>query len=186
MTNSKQRFGDGTRCSELKRRQCDHGAFCCSPPMSVLTRILDLPPITLLLRGTEDCQLWEISPIARKVAREQRQPFDGRVRSDVKVRKRCGPLAAPPAIAQVALAGEEAGFPRQSFSLVGGKGQGCIQGFNGAETDRYLGVDNGIDNECRTLGTLSQCARGPVGPFRVVGRDVQNNVAIDEDAAAVA
>lgn len=125
--------------------------------------------ITVMLCGSQDCQLREISPIARNITREQRQPFDGRMRSDVKGRKRCGPLAAPSAIAQEALASEEAGFPRQSFPFVGSQGQRGIQSFNGAKTDRHLGVDNRIDDQGRTVGTLSQRASRPVGPSRVVG-----------------
>src|SRR6185437_7418900 len=108
------------------------------------------------------------------------------MRSDIKIRKRSGALAAPPAITEETLAGEETGLPRQSLPFVGRRRQCSVQGFNGAEADRYLGVDNGIDNQGRAVGTLSQCLRRPLCPFGVIGRNIQKYIAVDENAAAVA
>lgn len=116
-----------------------------------------------------------MSPIAGYIAREQREPLDGRVRSDIEVRKQRGPLAAPSAIVQEALVGKESGFLRQGFPLVRSEGQSGIEGFNGAEFNRHLGVDHRIDNQ-----------GGAVGPSCVAGSYVQKNVAVDEDATAIA
>src|SRR5438105_7129505 len=139
-----------------------------------------------MLRGPQYLQLWEIGPIARNVAREQRQPFDCGVRSDVKVRKWSCPLAATAAMSQETLASQEPGLPGQRFSFVRGAGQSSIQGLDSTKTDGYLGVDNRIDNQGRTVGALCECTSRPISPSQVVGGYVQQNVAVDEDAAAVA
>jgi len=136
--------------------------------------------------GSQDFELRETGPIGRSITREQRQPLDDRVRSNVKVRKWGSLLSTPPVTAQEGLAGEGAGFPWQSFPLPGSQRQRGIQSFNRAQTDRHLGVNNGVDNQGRTVGTLSQRTSRPVRPLQAVGGYVQKNVAVDEDAAATA
>src|SRR5207248_5973024 len=119
-----------------------------------------------MLRGPQYLQLWEIGPIARNVAREQRQPFDCGVRSDVKVRKWSCPLAATAAMSQETLASQEPGLPGQRFSFVRGAGQSSIQGLDSTKTDGYLGVDNRIDNQGRTVGALCECTSRPISHLR--------------------
>jgi len=49
------------------------------------------------------------------------------------------------------------------------------------EPDRHLGVDQRVDRERRALGALCEGLPGPRGPLRVLGHDIEPDVAVDEN-----
>src|SRR5664279_1800167 len=81
--------------------------------------------------------------------------------------------AAAAAVQQEALSGQETGFPGQGLALIQSTGQGGIQRFDHGVADRHLGVNDGIDNECRVLSGLCERPPRPVAPGRIVGGDVK-------------
>jgi hypothetical protein len=79
-----------------------------------------------------------------------------------------------------------AGLPGQRDSFKDPARQSGIQRFNGLKSNRHFGINNWIDQQSRLFGTLGQCLTGSRRPFGVAGGDVQQNIAIHQDAAATA
>jgi hypothetical protein len=103
------------------------------------------------------------------------------VGSDVEVGQGGSPRAAPSPIPEVTLAGEEGRFPGQRESQEVLLGKGVLELFDLLEADRDLGIDQRVDRECGALGALREGLPRPSGPFRVLGEDVEQDVAVDED-----
>src|ERR1039457_6511188 len=133
---------------------------------------------------SEDLDGRKIAAIAHRITREQSKVSDGGVRGNVEIRQRRAPQSSAAAVQQEALPGQEAGFPGQGFALIQSCGQRDIQRFDGGVTDRYFGVNDRIDDQGRALGTLCQRPPRPVAPVRIARGDVQQDVAVHQDATA--
>jgi hypothetical protein len=91
------------------------------------------------------------------------------------------PRAASSPISDEALAGEEGRLPRQGKSKEVLLGKDVLELLDPVEADRHLGVDERVDRERRALRALGESLPGPCGSLRILGHDVEKDVAVDED-----
>ena len=134
------------------------------------------PSLPVAFSGSEDLGSWKIAAIARGIAREQGKMSDGGVCADVEIRQGRCPRASATPVQQEALPGQENGFPGQGFARIQSSGQGGIQRFDGGVADRDLGVNNRIDDQCRSLGALCESPARPIAPVRIVRGDVKQDL----------
>lgn len=130
---------------------------------------------------SDDFESRKISAIAGRIAGEQDEPRDRRVGADVEVRQRGSAPAASPPVSDEALTGEEGRLPRQRKTQEVLRGEGVLEILDALEADRNLGVDQRVDRERRALGGGGERLARPRGPLRILGEDVEQDVAIDED-----
>src|SRR5260370_40330058 len=72
---------------------------------------------------------------------------------------------------QEALPGQETGLPGKRFALTQNCRKDCVQSFDGRIADRYLSIDNRIDDQGRVLSDFGESVRGPISPTRIVRGD---------------
>ena len=101
--------------------------------------------------------------------------------ADVEVRQGRSPRTASCPIPDEALPGEEGRLPGQGKPKEVLLGKGVLELLDPIEPDRNLGVDQRVDRERRALGALGEFLPGPCGPLRVLGQDIEKDVAVDED-----
>ena len=140
-----------------------------------------MPRCSVPLRS-DDFERREVRAVARRIAREQDQTRDRCVGADVEVGEGRSSPAAPAAIAHEALPGEEGRLPGQGKSQEVLLGESVLELLDPLEPDRDLGVDERVDRERGSLGALREGLTRPRGPLRVLGKDVEQDVAIDEDS----
>ena len=61
-----------------------------------------------------------------------------------------------------------------------------VQSFDSRIADRYLGIDDRIDDQGGVLSDFGECALGPIPPARIVGGDIYQDVAVHEHATSSA
>ena len=137
-----------------------------------------MPEFTL---RSDDLERREVSAIAPRVAGEDDQARYRRVSANVEVGERRSPNTASSPIPDEALSGEEGRLPRQRKSKEILFGEGVLEFLDPFEPDRHFGVDERIDRERAALGALREGFAGPHRPLRVIGHDVEQDVAVDED-----
>src|SRR5665213_865101 len=137
-------------------------------------------------RGREYLDCGEVGMKARNIASKQRQMFNRRMGTNIKIRQRSVSKTAAFAISQKTLASQESCFPGKRIPLIEATGESGIQRFDGRISDRHLGIDDGIDDQRGMFGTLRERASRPSAPLRIVSGDVQQNIAVHQDAAAAA
>jgi len=134
---------------------------------------------------SENLDLGKVGPIAGVVAREQGKTIDGGVRANIEVWQGRRSHSASFAVIEEALARQKAGLPGQLRSLIDLAGQRCVQGLYGLESDRYFSVNDGIDHKRRMFGALGQGLAGPCRPLRIIGGDVEKDIAVHKDTLAI-
>ena len=141
-----------------------------------------VPSLTLLAAlWSDDLESRKVRAVARRIAGEQDQAGDRGMGADVEVRQRGSTPAAASPIADEALPGEEARFPRQGKSQEVRLRESVLEILNPLESDRNLGIDERIDREGGSLGAFGEGLLRPGGPFRVFREDVEQDVAVDEN-----
>lgn len=58
--------------------------------------------------------------------------------------------------------------------------------FDRCVSDRYFGVNDGVDDQHRVFGTLCERPSEPNAPLRIVGVDIEQDVAIHRHSTASA
>jgi hypothetical protein len=101
--------------------------------------------------------------------------------ADVEVGERGAPTATASSVADEALPCEERRLPRQGKSKEVLLREGVLELLDPLEADRDLGVDERVDGQRRPLGALREGLPRPGGPSPVLGEDVEQDVAVDED-----
>ena len=89
--------------------------------------------------------------------------------------------AAAPAVLDKRLRGQEQGRPRYLAQFQGHRQHHAVEGFEGRERHRHLGVDDRVDGQGMQLGLRSHLGDGPIGPLRVVLQHVHQDVGVDKD-----
>ncbi len=130
----------------------------------------------------DQSQRRKVRPIAPRIAREQRQPGDRRVRTDVEVGHRRTARAPAAAVLDETLARQKRALPwqRQTPEVI--HRQRGVEVFDALEPCGYLGVNDWIDEQGAPVGGLGEHRRGPVEPLVVLGQEVEQHVAVDERA----
>lgn len=103
------------------------------------------------------------------------------MRTDVEVRQgRSAPAASSP-IPDEAFPGEEGRLPGQRKSQEVLLREDVLEVLDPLEPDRDLGVDERVDREGGALSARGEGLSRPRGPLRVLGDDVEQDIAVDED-----
>src|SRR5271157_4623898 len=131
-------------------------------------------------RRSDDLDAREIASIPGGMAREQREPADGRVRADVKIGQGRLPRTSAPPVSHKALSRQESRLPGERFPSIQGGRNGGVERLDGAVSDRHFGIYDRIDHQAGVLGDLREGARGPLAPIGIVRSDVKQDVRSEE------
>lgn len=104
-----------------------------------------------------------------------------RMGADVEIRQRRRPRAASAPIGEPGFARQKARLPGQVFTLEQGRGQKPVEILDTAEGDGDLSIDQGVDKELPPSGDPFQSLGRPLAPSRVIRRDVDQDVRIDQN-----
>ena len=95
----------------------------------------------------DQLEVWKVLAVAPRVAGQQREPFQCRVRADVEVGQRRALHTTATTIATVGLAGDEGSFPWQRQPRKGISGKGLFERFDGLVVNGELGVDDRVERQ---------------------------------------
>jgi hypothetical protein len=127
-----------------------------------------------------DAERGKVRPIAPRIARQKGHTTDERVGADVEIRQGRPPLAPTAPVSNEGAAGQERGLPRQRLALIVVFWQRGFEILDPLEPGGHLRVDHGVHDERARVGLPRQRRSRPVQPLRILGDDVENDVAVDE------
>src|SRR5262245_10834544 len=101
--------------------------------------------------------------------------------ADEEIGERRRPRSAAPAILQKHLTGQKRGFERDRFADESVSWKSCVQVFDAREVNRHFAVDDRVDDQPGGFGRRGQRRGRPIRPIRILGKDVEDHAAIDQN-----
>lgn len=133
---------------------------------------------SLSSRRSKDLDCREISAIARYVSREKRETFYGGVRTDIEIGQRRVPQPSFPPVLEEALARQKTSRPWKRLTPIQSGRKSGIQGLYRGVANGHFGIDDRIEDQRDVFSAFRQRVFRPIAPIRIVGGDIEQDVAV--------